>query len=44
MAALGMEAKSAVIYQMISDLDKDGSGTIDFDEFFELMTVKPTEN
>ena len=25
---------------MIQDVDKDGSGTIDFDEFLSMMTVK----
>jgi hypothetical protein len=25
---------------MISDIDKDGSGTIDFSEFLEMMTAK----
>ena len=25
---------------MISDIDKDGSGTIDFNEFLEMMTSK----
>ena len=28
------------IYQMISDLDADGSGQIDFDEFLRLMTAR----
>jgi hypothetical protein len=32
MQSLGFEAKNATIYQMISDIDKDGSGAIDFDE------------
>jgi Ca2+-binding EF-hand superfamily protein len=25
---------------MIADIDKDGSGTIDFDEFLDMMTAK----
>ena len=25
---------------MISDIDKDGSGSIDFDEFLDMMTAK----
>ena len=29
--------------QMISDIDKDGSGTIDFTEFLEMMTSKMSE-
>ena len=40
MRALGFEPKKEEIRQMISDIDKDGSGTIDYDEFLEMMTVK----
>lgn len=28
---------------MIADIDKDGSGTIDFDEFLSMMTAKMDE-
>ena len=28
------------INQMIADVDKDGSGAIDFDEFVHMMTAK----
>lgn len=28
------------IHQMIADVDKDGSGAIDFDEFVYMMTAK----
>eukprot|EP00966_Prymnesium_polylepis_P051026 1181287-Prymnesium_polylepis.1 len=28
---------------MIADIDKDGSGTIDFDEFLQMMTAKMSE-
>lgn len=28
---------------MIADIDKDGSGTIDFDEFVHMMTAKMGE-
>ena len=38
MKSLGFEAKNQVIYQMIADLDKDSSGTVDFEEFLDLMT------
>ena len=31
------------IKKMISDIDKDGSGTIDFNEFLEMMTAKMGE-
>ena len=40
MQSLGFEAKNATIYQMISDIDKDGDGSIDFDEFLDMMTAK----
>lgn len=40
MKSLGLEAKNHTVYQMISDIDKDGTGDIDFDEFLDLMTVK----
>ena len=40
MQSLGFEAKNQTIYQMISDLDADGSGTIDFEEFLSLMTAR----
>jgi hypothetical protein len=29
--ALGIEAKAQAVYQMIAELDKDGSGLIEFD-------------
>jgi Ca2+-binding EF-hand superfamily protein len=29
---------------MIAELDKDGSGLIEFDEFFKMMTTRPTSN
>ena len=38
--AAGFEAKNATIYQMISDIDQDGSGSIEFDEFLDMMTAK----
>jgi Ca2+-binding EF-hand superfamily protein len=44
MASLGIEAKNPAIYAMIADLDKDGSGQIDFEEFLAMMTAKPSEN
>ena len=44
MESLGFEAKNQTIYQMIGDVDKDGNGAIDFDEFLELMTAKMVRN
>ena len=40
MTSLGFEAKNQTIFQMIADLDEDGSGALEFAEFFELMTHK----
>ncbi|CAN6562977.1 unnamed protein product [Malus baccata var. baccata] len=38
--ALGFEMTEEQINQMIADVDKDGSGAIDFDEFAHMMTAK----
>merc|ERR1719170_2067 len=43
MRVLGFEPKKEEIKKMISDIDKDGSGTIDFNEFLEMMTTKMSE-
>ncbi|KAH7566576.1 hypothetical protein JRO89_XS08G0191900 [Xanthoceras sorbifolium] len=40
MRALGFEMTDEQINQMIADVDKDGSGAIDFDEFAHMMTAK----
>lgn len=40
MRALGFEPKKEEIKKMISDIDRDGNGTIDFNEFLEMMTAK----
>ncbi|GAB9467040.1 hypothetical protein Gpo141_00004400 [Globisporangium polare] len=40
MRALGFQVKKAEIRQMIADIDKDESGTINVDEFIEMMTGK----
>ncbi|TMW64832.1 hypothetical protein Poli38472_008999 [Pythium oligandrum] len=40
MRALGFHVKKAEIRQMVADIDKDESGTIDQDEFIEMMTDK----
>ncbi|KAF1328923.1 Caltractin, partial [Globisporangium splendens] len=40
MRALGFRVKKAEIRQMIADIDKDESGTINQDEFIEMMTGK----
>jgi len=43
MRALGFEPKKEEIKKMISDIDKDGSGNIDYQEFLEMMTTKMSE-
>ena len=40
MTSLGFEAKNQTIFQMIADMDADGSGELEFAEFFHLMTAK----
>ena len=40
MKALGMDAKSEEIRKLINDIDSDGDGTIDFDEFLAMMTAR----
>ena len=40
MQSLGFEAKNQTIYQMITDLDKNKSGNIDFEEFLDMMTAR----
>merc|ERR1719451_82614 len=40
MQSLGFESKNPTIYQMIADLDKDGAGHIDFEEFLDAITSK----
>mmetsp|Transcript_25647 Transcript_25647/g.59272 ORF Transcript_25647/g.59272 Transcript_25647/m.59272 type:complete len:176 (-) Transcript_25647:91-618(-) len=41
MQSLGFETKNPTIFNMIADLDQDGSGTnIDFEEFLDAITKK----
>jgi Ca2+-binding EF-hand superfamily protein len=44
MQNLGFDAKNHTVYQMISDIDRNGTGDINFDEFLDLMTVKLGDN
>jgi Ca2+-binding EF-hand superfamily protein len=44
MQNLGFDAKNHTVYQMISDIDGNGTGDINFDEFLDLMTVKLGDN
>merc|ERR1719343_1125868 len=43
MRALGFEPKREEIKKMIADVDKDGSGVIDFQEFLDMMRQKMSE-
>merc|ERR1712085_184059 len=43
MKSLGFDVKHAVVYNMVSDLDADGSGEIEFGEFLDVMTAKLSE-
>ena len=40
MISLGFDPKKKKISQIIDDLDQDKNGTIDFEEFLELMTSR----
>ena len=40
MVSLGFDSKNGSIFQMIAELDSDGNGNLDFNEFFGLMTTK----
>merc|ERR1712196_449785 len=40
MRALGFEVKKEELKKMISDIDSDASGHIEFPEFLEMMTGK----
>lgn len=41
---MGIEAKAEAVWHMIAEIDKDGSGQLEFDEFFSMMTTRPSEN
>merc|ERR1711907_492523 len=40
MRALGFEVKNEELKKMVTDIDNDGNGTIEFAEFLEMMTGK----
>ena len=40
MRALGFEPKKEEIRNIILDVDRDGSGTIEYNDFLEVMTIK----
>merc|ERR1711896_116615 len=43
MRALGFEVKNEELKKMVSDIDNDGNGTIEFTEFLSMMTGKMGE-
>merc|ERR1719230_193236 len=43
MRALGVEIKNEELKKMVSDIDNDGNGTIEFAEFLQMMTGKMGE-
>merc|ERR1711883_41817 len=43
MRALGFEIKNEELKKMVSDVDNDGNGTIEFTEFLGMMTAKMGE-
>ena len=44
MRALGFEPSKEEIRKLISQIDVDGSGTVDFNEFLVMMTTKMGKN
>jgi centrin-2/centrin-1 len=40
MRALGFDPTKEEIKKMMTEVDKEGTGTIDFNEFLELMSKK----
>ena len=40
MVSLGFNSKNGSIFRMITELDSDGNGNLDFPEFLSLMTAK----
>lgn len=44
MISLGFEAKNATLFHVITEIDKDGSGAIDFEEFLKMMSCQMSEN
>merc|ERR1712188_309233 len=43
MRALGFEVKNDELKKMVTDVDNDGNGTIEFVEFLSMMTAKMGE-
>ena len=43
MRALGFEPKKEEVKKMIAEVDREGKGVIEFQDFLDLMTVKMAE-
>ena len=43
MRALGFEPKKEEVKRMIAEVDREGTGTVEFQDFLDLMTVKMAE-
>ena len=44
MRSLGQNPKEEELNEMINEIDEDGNGTVDFDEFLIMMSKKIKEN
>ena len=44
MVSLGFEAKNSTMFHLVTEMDKDGSGAVDFEEFLGMMSCDMTEN
>ena len=44
MSTLGFDSRNPSIYNMISDMDENSNGEIDFDEFLDMMTARISES
>lgn len=40
MRALGFEPKKEEVKKLIAEIDKEGTGTISFEDFFAIMSLK----
>merc|ERR1712085_107785 len=40
MQSLGLEQKNEAVFNMIKEIDTDGSGELEFQEFLEMMTPR----
>ena len=43
MKSLGFDTKNPAIYKMVAEMDADGNGAIDFEEFLDMMTARISE-